>query len=140
MTTPNSLTKKRRVAVATSDGVQIDQHLGHATGFWIYDVEPTGAVEFVERRTSAGLARVDPHDWASVGALLEGVDLVLAAQAGPGASRLLAEHGVLALAITGPVERALVACGRRGWLLERGPARQAARPDECCGQHRRECS
>jgi predicted Fe-Mo cluster-binding NifX family protein len=132
MPSSNLPARTRRVAVATSDGVQIDQHLGQATGFLIYDVEPTGKFDFVERRASSGPVKVDPHVWSSVSAILEDVDLVLAARAGRGASQVLAEHGILAVAVTGPVEQALIACGRRGWLLERGPVRRGPPQSEGC--------
>lgn len=116
--------RKRRVAVATSDGVAIDQHLGQANNVWLFDVARDGTSELIGKRSIPSGEALNPHDWASASQLFEGVDAVLAAKAGPGASALLGEHGVLVLAVTGPVDRALTAFGRRGWILGDQPPRQ----------------
>lgn len=133
MPNPNKTEPKRRVAVATSDGTFIDQHLGQASSVWVYDVAADGTSQFIEKRSVAPGDQLDPHQWESASKLFSGVDAVLAAQAGPGATALLRQHDILALAVTGPVERALTAFGRRGWILGREPARQGpAVAGECC--------
>ncbi|HMA91566.1 MAG TPA: NifB/NifX family molybdenum-iron cluster-binding protein [Polyangiaceae bacterium] len=125
--------KNRRVAVATSDGIVIDQHLGQASSVWVYDVARDGTSQFIENRSISAGDQLDPHRWECASKLFSGVDAVLAAKAGPGATAMLREHGILALAVTGPVERALAAFGRRGWILGREPVRQGLpAAGECC--------
>jgi nitrogen fixation protein NifX len=126
MPNPDQTGKKRRVAVATSDGTFIDQHLGQASSVWVYEVASDGTSQFLEKRSVAPGDELDPHQWESASKLFSGVDAVLAAQAGPGATAMLREHDILALAVTGPVERALAAFGRRGWILGREPVRQGS--------------
>ena len=132
--------KKHRIAVASSDGRTIDQHLGQATTVWVYDVDRSGHSEFVERRTLKPGTELDAHRWESVERLFGGVEVVLAAQAGPGATDLLRTHEILALAVTGPVDRAVSAFGRRGWMLGKEPARVG--PNGCggCQGNSRGCS
>ncbi len=120
------------VPVASSDGKTIDQHLGQATTVWVYDVDRAGNSEFIETRTLDHSAKLEAHHWESVERLFGGVDVALAVQAGPGATDLLRTHEILALAVSGPVERAVSAFGRRGWMLSREPARLGSNGRSSC--------
>ena len=43
-----------QIAVATSDGVNINQHFGHTESFWIYRVEENDSYELIEVRIVKG--------------------------------------------------------------------------------------
>jgi nitrogen fixation protein NifB len=116
------------VAVASSDGVTIDSHLGQTSDVWIFALERDGTHRQVERRASQRGQRIDPHAPASFEALLAGVDIVLAAQVGPGAVKALAERGIRAFSAPGRIGRALEGLARRGWILGTG-----ARPQDFAG-------
>lgn len=131
-----------KVAVASSDGQSIDLHLGQSREFLVYELELGGAARLVERRRTEKGCRLDPHSEKSTAALLEGVDVVLASQAGPGAIRDLLARGVQVFAVTGPISRALERFAARGRLVCRGSAAPAASatgtasgdcPGGCCG-------
>jgi nitrogen fixation protein NifB len=116
------------VAVASSDGVTIDSHLGQTNDVWVYALERNGTHRQLERRSGKKGQRIDPHAPASFAALLAGVDIVLAAQVGPGAVKALAEHGLRAFSAPGRIARALEGLARRGWILGTG-----ARPEDFAG-------
>jgi len=131
---------KHRVAVASSDGRLIDQHLGQATMAWIFDVDGLGRSEFVEKRSLEPGESLDAHDWNSISRLFQGVEVVLAAQAGPGATSVLRSRNILTLAVTGPIDRAVTAFGRRGWMIGNEPPRGEI-PDGCSGSSgKRNCT
>jgi nitrogen fixation protein NifB len=116
------------VAVASSDGVTIDSHLGQTNEVWLFALERDGTHRQLERRKIQEGERIDPHAPASFEVLLAGVDIVLAAQVGPGAVKALAEHGIRAFSAPGRIGRALEGLARRGWILGTG-----ARPQDVGG-------
>lgn len=122
--------RMRLVAVASSDGRNIDRHLGQSDEFLIYEVARSGAHRLVERRHTGG--RADPHAPDGLAAVLQGVEIVLARRAGPGAMRALNASGVHVFAVGGDVDNALEAIARRGWLLE-APPLATAPGASCCG-------
>jgi predicted Fe-Mo cluster-binding NifX family protein len=86
---------KRRVAIATDDGLTVHRHFGRAERFRIYDID-AGGYDFIEERTVARLCAEGGHSAvaleAAVGAL-EGCDIVVAAKVGPGAAEHLMRSG-----------------------------------------------
>ena len=89
--------EKYRIAVATSDGENIDLHFGRADSFDIYDADREGRVTFRERRENTppcenGIHRDDRLLEAAE--TIRDCDFVLAARAGPGAQAALAQLGV----------------------------------------------
>ncbi len=50
-----------KIAAATSDGIVVNQHFGHASRFYIYDVHEN-AFEFSEIRTSEPACKTGEHN------------------------------------------------------------------------------
>lgn len=118
-----------KVAVASTDGITINEHFGRAREFLIYEVDETGVYQLLEKRTVQ--RPVDPATHAASRAveLLTDVEAVLVTQIGPRAEIELLGKGVFALAVTGPIAKALETYGRRGKLLR---SIKVARPTSGC--------
>jgi len=110
-----------RVAVATSDGVVIDEHFGRAREFRVYDVNSSGGYRQIEVRSIGHVAwdeaRVQSADTAVE--QLSDVDAVLALQIGQSAAVTLSGRGIRCFAVRGEVDRVLSTYGRRHDLLNR---------------------
>lgn len=117
------------VAVASSDGIAINEHFGRSKAFWIYEVAETGEYRFVERRENQGQGHT------AAARLLTDVEVVLATQIGPRAEQELQSQGVLALPVSGPVDKALKTYGQRRRLIKNHipGAGAASRPGGCGG-------
>ena len=79
----------RRVAVASSDGEQIDLHFGQAYQFYIYDVDDSGYSLAEVRKVSAILTH-NTDEIERKAAVLQDCDALFAAKIGLGAVRQLA--------------------------------------------------
>lgn len=113
-----------RVAVASSDGISVNEHFGRAKLFRIFEVNDDGSSRLLEERA------ITPHCSCSEGGAgqahssdatleqLSDVDAVLVAQIGPGAQSSLNRKGIKSFALSGPVEKALSSYGRRHKLLD----------------------
>lgn len=110
------------VAVATLDGGYVDACLERAHSLWIYRVTSGGVSALAEVRDLPGNEEIGACDWQNVGHLFEAVDVAVASRVGPQLVAALSRHGILALALSGPVSCALSALGRRGWSVTREPA------------------
>lgn len=110
-----------KVAVASTDGLVINEHFGRANEFLIYDVNDSGSHTLIETRQIIQ-SPADSHDQgvAAKAVLLADVEVVLVAQIGPGAEKVLRQRGIIALTITGAIEKALVAYGKRGKFIKTG--------------------
>lgn len=80
-----------KVAVASTDGVTINEHFGSAQEFLVYEVFDGGDFKFSERRTTPeGQSGHGNHGTAHLSAsALEGVEAVLVSRIGPNATRIL---------------------------------------------------
>lgn len=109
-----------KVAVASTDGISINEHFGRAKEFLIYEVEQGGAYQLLERRPNNPhcSGEHDHHTADATAGLLADVKVVLVSQIGPGASKALQSKGVTALTLSGSIDKALTAYGKRGKLLE----------------------
>lgn len=124
-----------KVAVATSDGINVDSHFGHVLSFVIYDVdEETGEYDDVEERdvaaacsggncgsiqvvqpgcggqngsSSCGGSGAPDTPMEKIAEALSDVDYVLCAKIGPHAIRALAKYNVSAYDIVLPVGQAI---------------------------------
>jgi nitrogen fixation protein NifB len=110
-----------KVAVVSTDGLVINEHFGRANEFLIYDVSGSGSHTLLETRQMIQ-SPADSHDQevAAKAELLADVEVVLVAQIGPGAEKALRQRGIIALTITGAIEKALVAYGKRGKFIRTG--------------------
>jgi nitrogen fixation protein NifX len=80
----------QRIAIASSDGKNIDAHFAQARQYYIYDIGEHG-YEFVETRTVSAIVN---HEFDKVTGLLQDCTAVFAARIGPGAARVLAAKGL----------------------------------------------
>lgn len=85
-----------RVAFASEDGQRVNQHFGHATRFWIWDLDAAGGAALVDVRDnepSCGpIERADAH--ARALDRLGDCDALVVACIGPGALGLVAARGL----------------------------------------------
>ena len=79
----------QRVAVASSDGQQIDLHFGQAYQFYIYDVDANG-YSLVEVRKAIGILTHNADEMERKAAVLQDCDALFAAKIGLGAIKQLA--------------------------------------------------
>lgn len=100
-----------KVAVASTDGITINEHFGRAERFWIYEVDETGSYVLLESR-DAGSASFHEAETIKL-RLLADVETVLAARIGVAAEVELRNYGVFALPVTGPIEQVLQKYGKR---------------------------
>lgn len=108
-----------KVAVASTDGLAINEHFGRANEFLIYEVKGSGDYTLLEARPVIPKS-TDSHEQtiAAKADLLADVEVALVAQIGPGAEQALHQRGIIALIVTGTIEKALSAYGRRGKFIQ----------------------
>jgi predicted Fe-Mo cluster-binding NifX family protein len=97
------------VAIASKDGVLIDECFGRAGQYYIYEAGAEG-YRFKETRPSPVPCQEQRHDaamMARTAELLADCDLVLAGRIGPQALRQLEEKGILGLAVHMEIKGAL---------------------------------
>lgn len=98
-----------RVAVATSDGIVVNQHFGHARAFHIYDIKE-GQAEKLEIRRSEPACDTGQHDERAV---LENLNLIsdcqylLCAKIGTYARLQAEQNGITPLEVPLAVDEAL---------------------------------
>ena len=88
-----------RVAVASSDGIVVNQHFGHADRFHIVELHPEdGTHQYVESRDVQHVCRGHDHNEADFDRVLDAlsdVQAILVAKIGQGASEYLESKGML---------------------------------------------
>ncbi|CCH50139.1 radical SAM protein [Pseudodesulfovibrio piezophilus] len=97
---------KPYVAVATREGMLVNQHLGEAKSFQIWGEAETGGFHMIEERKAPN-AGCGPKRWADLAAMLNDCRAVLAAAMGETPQMLLEEHGVKAHVVDGFIQDAL---------------------------------
>jgi nitrogen fixation protein NifX len=110
-----------KIAVASNDGITVDEHFGRAKTFRIYEVEDNGASRLLENREIKSLPSVSPEPAHGADATVEqlsDVNAVLALQIGPNSQQSLSERGIRSFALKGSLEKALSSYGRRHKLLD----------------------
>lgn len=130
-----------KVAVASTDGVTINEHFGSAQEFLVYEVFDGGDFKFSERRAAPeGQSGHGNHGTAHLSAsALEGVEAVLVSQIGPNATRILKGKGIKVYTLSMPIEKALQTYGRKLKLIQNMAENPAHEPSGscdggCCGK------
>lgn len=130
-----------KVAVATSDGLSINEHFGQAREFRLYRVEDDGSYQELELRAVSNAPRdaARAHTADTTVEQLADVDVVLVSQIGPQAVAGLKERGIKSFTVQGSIDRALSAYGKRHKLLDLEiPGVTGCRPSgNSCGCTRR---
>lgn len=99
-----------QVAVASLDGILINQHFGKNREFLIYRIQDNGEYGLVETRELKAPCQAGQHDGdALVQAAqeLQDCSFVLVARIGPGADKVLASHGIKAFETYDRIDRAI---------------------------------
>lgn len=103
-----------RVAVASTDGLSVNEHFGRSKEFMIYEIQDLGEYKLVEHREIHAQAVPGKQDYITKAQLLADVEAVLISQIGPRAEQELRRHGIIALPVSGAIDKALTAYGKRG--------------------------
>lgn len=85
-----------RIAVASSDGKEVDLHFGHAYEFMIYDMDDKG-YSYLESRNCNPCCRNQSHSenrFDKVIRLLSDCDVIFVSQIGSGAAEYMIRNGV----------------------------------------------
>jgi predicted Fe-Mo cluster-binding NifX family protein len=99
-----------RVAVASSDGIVVNQHFGRADTFYIYELKGLDGVEYIEKRKGIPFCHGGEHDEGELqGAveLLSDCKKVFVLQIGGGAQRQLIESGIEPVESRGMIQEVL---------------------------------
>jgi len=110
-----------KVAVSTSDGVNINQHFGSTKDFWIYKVFEDGNYNLIEiRKTDGEDESTVEHGLAKAKIeLLTDVDAVLSEQIGRHVEGILDRRGIKAFSLSGSIDKALQAYGKKSRLIKK---------------------
>jgi nitrogen fixation protein NifB len=136
----NPIEKRPFFAVASHEGLLINQHLGEATQFWVFDPAsngPTGPV-LVETR-EAPEAGSGSQRWYELADVLHDCTVVFTTACGQNPKRVLERHGVRVVEAVGLATDAIQSWSRTGAVprgmqrLFQGCARGCAGPGSGCG-------
>jgi nitrogen fixation protein NifX len=108
-----------KVAVASTDGIHIDEHFGAAREYLIYEVKEAGNYALIEKLPAPVNAGNAGHSSAAIRAeLLRGVEAVLTAQIGPNAEKILLDLGIKSFAVRSTIDEALKTYGRKRKIIK----------------------
>ncbi len=94
------MTKSHKLAIATKDGISINEHFGHAKAFWIYAVTPD-TCELLEKREVEHYCLGNHSSKTAMAKILETIkdcEAVFVAKIGDGPIEKLAAIGVQGVA------------------------------------------
>jgi nitrogen fixation protein NifB len=117
------------VAIATREGVMVNQHLGDADRLWIFALE-AGVPKLVEQRTTPAAGDGDGR-WAALAALLHDCGTLVTSGAGAAPTRVLGAHGITVTMADSLVDEAVSTVLNGGTL--RAPSRKFRCGDGCRG-------
>lgn len=95
-----------RIAVASSDGVNVDLHFARASQFYIYDIRDSG-FEFIELRKCNAAFGHNQNEFDKTLEKLEGCKAVIVNRVGTGALQFLAARGFRVFEAPYPVKDVL---------------------------------
>ena len=99
-----------RIAIATTNGREIDEHFGHAKFFRVYELTDEGYSNKELRDAVAACQHSLGHDttrFDKIIELLSDCDAVLVQKIGPGAAAYLIEKGVRVFEVSGSIDAVL---------------------------------
>ncbi len=103
--------KSYRVALASSDGKNVDEHYGRARKFYIYLINDQEGYEFVEERNARPPCMGASHmilEMDKSAKNFSDCKYVGASRIGSGASSTLSAHGIISIEVPGSVEEAIL--------------------------------
>lgn len=101
---------KFKVAVASSDGIVVNQHFGRAEIFRIYDIEQDNTTHFKEIRNFLPLCQSGTHDDSKMEERIQCLTdckYVLVSKIGPAAINALEQYGISPMELPGMIEESL---------------------------------
>ena len=100
-----------KISFASSDGIRIDTHFGHAEKFYIAELDTEKEdYSITGERSASPPCRGGEHDvsgFAAVLSQLSDISAIVAQRAGPGAQRFIREQGMQVYQIPLTIEEAL---------------------------------
>lgn len=99
-----------RIAIASSDGVNVNQHFGRARKFSIYRLD-TDSYEFIEERVTVPACSGQQHsDYGleQTAALIADCQAVVVSQIGAGAIDLLIAQRIIPFTLEGSIDEAML--------------------------------
>lgn len=114
-----------KIAIASDDGIEINEHFGKTQNFWIYESNEDGGYQFIECRKK-NFEEGNDHQVTTV-QLLADVEVVFANKIGPGAEKELRKAEIIALSISGSIDKALISYGKRGKFIKNNAILGAAK-------------
>lgn len=96
-----------KIAVASTDGIVVNQHFGRADKFLIYEVNDDGSYSFIETRTVEPVCSFGNHDDDKLTANLKkisGCRYLLVSRIGSGASIRAEQLGITPMELPGMIE------------------------------------
>jgi nitrogen fixation protein NifB len=126
------------VALASHEGVLINQHVGDASRFWVFEPQRDGPPTLVETR-DAPEAGGGPTRWYDLAELLHDCKAVFASAVGLTPRRILEQEGIRVIEAVGVASDAIAAWNSSGQVprgmqkLFQGCGRGCAGPGNGCG-------
>jgi nitrogen fixation protein NifB len=130
--------KRPYVALASHEGVLINQHVGEASCFWVFEPQPGGPPTLVETR-DAPEAGGGATRWHELGELLHDCKAVFTSAVGQTPRRILEQRGIRVVEAVGVASDAIAAWNATGQVprgmqkLFQGCGKGCAGPGTGCG-------
>jgi nitrogen fixation protein NifB len=130
--------KRPYVALASHEGVLINQHVGEASCFWVFEPQPGGPPALVETR-DAPEAGGGATRWHELAELLHDCKAVFTSAVGQTPRRILEQHGIRVVEAVGVASDAIAAWNATGQVprgmqkLFQGCGKGCVGPGTGCG-------
>ena len=121
---------RRRLAVATREGILVNLHLGEAEQLWIYEPDEKGKYKLTEKRATPARGGGDKR-WIDLADLLTDCKAIITSGAGATPTEALGARGIDVMLVEGLIDEVLgeLAQGR----LPRAPVRAWQCGQGCSG-------
>lgn len=97
-----------RIAIATTDGIYINQHFGHCQRWTIAEAEDDGSYRFMEQRNPVVLDQVHNEEaFAAIVGLLSDCTAILTERVGPRVDAELQRAGLSVFSYPGRIDTAI---------------------------------
>ncbi|MGW8161130.1 MAG: nitrogenase cofactor biosynthesis protein NifB [Desulfobulbales bacterium] len=121
------------VAVATMEGVLVNQHLGEADSFQVWGEDDAGGYQLVDIRP-APIQGGGPQRWMHLIRLLKDCRAILVNDLGVGPKEMLQKKGIQPMVMSGFIEQGLDAVYKgRGLTILTGTMRKCSSKGACAG-------
>ncbi len=99
-----------KIAVASSDGIVVNQHFGRADKFYIYETDDSGVFSLLETRSTKPVCQAGNHDEHT---LCENISrftdckYLLVSRIGNGAANIAEQAGITAVELPGMIDESI---------------------------------